>query len=133
MRRTHLAFSLARHLRRSAFRWAVRESRLVPAQVQNETTPEESAPPVSDEPPHSAILLEQFLDVCERRGWLSSSDRRLLTQAKIEGISYEELSRRNGHSAFAIQHRIQRAIDRLRRLTRNPKPAPPVQLELFPR
>ena len=41
----------------------------------------------------------------------TSTERRILTESKIEGLSCRELSQRNGHSAVAIQHRIQRLID----------------------
>jgi hypothetical protein len=59
-------------------------------------------------------------------------ERNLLIQFKVEGISCQELASRNGHSAIAIQHRIQRSLDRLRRLAKSPPGPVAKQLELFP-
>jgi hypothetical protein len=44
-----------------------------------------------------------------------------------------ELARRDSHSAVAIQHRIQRLLDRLRRVAQRTGPRSSEQLELFPR
>jgi DNA-directed RNA polymerase specialized sigma24 family protein len=132
-RQSHLAFTIARKMRRAAFRWAIRESRLALA-VEPGGSP--TAPFDTEAPKdhfHSVILLRQFLDSCERRGWLSPAERQLLTESKIEGVSCQELSRRNGQSPIAIQHRIQRLIDRLRRLAQKPPNNIPQQLELFPK
>ncbi len=124
-RSSHLAFTIARNLRRRTFRWAIHESRLA--------TPDESRVIVNDEalgdPHRAAILLDRFLDQCESAGCLSPDERHLLIQAKIEGVSCRELAAGNGHSPVAIQHRLQRIIERLRRLART---NPPRQLELFP-
>jgi DNA-directed RNA polymerase specialized sigma24 family protein len=131
LRQSHIAFSLARRIRRSAFRWAIHETKVPTVALLNEEKPNAAETALSLDRSHSAIALNEFLNSCERRGWISSAERHLLTQAKIEGISCQELSRSNGQSAGALQHRIQRALARLRRLTSPPKPAP-VQLELFP-
>jgi len=132
-RQSHLAFTVARRLRRAAFRWAIHECRF--AAVEDlaglPTTPPD--PEVSEDQSHSGVLLREFFDNCERKGWLTSTDRRILTQSKIEGVSCRELSRRHGHSSIAVQHRIQRLVDRLRRLTRKPPDDIPQQLELFPK
>src|ERR1700729_3227114 len=115
-RHSHLGFTIARKIRRSAFRWAIRESH---RSLRDETDGTPTAIleiDVSDEDPHADILLQQFLGDCQRRGWLSSEERDLLTQFKLEGISCPELARRGGHSAVAIRHRIQRLLERLRRI-----------------
>jgi DNA-directed RNA polymerase specialized sigma24 family protein len=132
-RQSHLAFTIARKIRRAAFRWAIHESRV--AAVDEPEGPPTMPPSlnVSGDHPHSAVLLRQFLDDCERKGWLTSTERQILTESKIEGLSCRELSRRNGQSAVAIQHRIHRLIDRLRRLARAPSNDVPQQLELFPK
>jgi len=129
-RYSHLAFTIARKIRRLAFRWAMRESRIgLPEEVNGGSmTFQLSAPP---NPTQSALLLHEFLDSCERGGWLSAAERRLLMQFKIEGLSCQELSRRNGHSAIALQHRIQRLVDRLRRLSKEPATGIAQQLQLF--
>jgi DNA-directed RNA polymerase specialized sigma24 family protein len=131
-RNSHLAFTVARKLRRSAFRWAIRESRL---SVQDENGTSRAEFPDTDariEKVHSHILLERFLDNCERRKWLSADERELLTQFKLDGISALELARRNGHSAVAIKHRVQRLIGRLRRIAQSSGRRVPEQLNLFP-
>jgi len=132
-RQSHFAFTIARRIRRAAFRWAIHESRIAAAEEPDgaPTTPPELE--ASKDHSHSEALLREFLDNCERRGWLTSIERRILTQSKIEGVSCQELSRRNGHSPVALQHRIKRLIDRLRRLTRKPPNDIPQQLELFPK
>jgi len=131
--RSHLAFTIARKIRRTAFRWAIHESRI--ASVEEPDGPPTIPPSlhVSQDRSRSAALLRQFLDDCERKGWLTSTERRILTESKIEGLSCRELSRRNGHSAVAIQHRVYRLIDRLRRLAQTPSNNIPQQLELFPK
>ncbi|MFZ3217680.1 MAG: hypothetical protein WA192_16600 [Candidatus Acidiferrales bacterium] len=132
-RHSHLAFTIARKIRRSAFRWAIRESRI---SLRNEMDGTATGILESDlrvEDSRSKILLQHFLDDCERRGWLSSAERELLTQFKLEGVSGPELARRSGHSVVAIRHRIQRLLDRLRRIARRPRPREPEQLKLFSR
>jgi DNA-directed RNA polymerase specialized sigma24 family protein len=85
----------------------------------------------SDGDSHTTILLQQFLDNCQRRGWLSYEERELLTQFKLEGVSCPELARRSGHSVVAIRHRIQRLLDRLRRIAQTSDNGTPEQLNLF--
>ena len=131
-RRSHLAFSIARKMRRRAFRWAIHESR---RSLQDETDANPTAPHethVGDEDSRSRILLGQFLDSCQRRGWLSPEERKLLTQFKLDGISGPELARRNGHSVVAIRHRIHRLLGRLRRIARKSGTGSSEQLDLFP-
>jgi DNA-directed RNA polymerase specialized sigma24 family protein len=130
-RHSHLAFAISRKVRRSAFRWAIGESR---GSLRDETdailpTPTETE--MVQENPHSNIMLRQFLDNCQRRGLLSVEERELLTKYKLEGISGPELARRNGHSAVAIRHRVQRVLGRLRRAAQNSGKSMPEQLNLF--
>jgi DNA-directed RNA polymerase specialized sigma24 family protein len=130
-RHSHLGFTIARKIRRSAFRWAIRESH---RSLRDETDGTPTAIleiDVSDEDPHADILLQQFLGDCQRRGWLSSEERDLLTQFKLEGISCPELARRGGHSAVAIRHRIQRLLERLRRIAQTSGNGTPEQLSLL--
>ena len=133
-RRSHLAFTIARKIRRSAYRWAIRESR---TSLRNDIDGTPTIFPdleVSGEDSRSNILLQQFLDDCQRKGWLSAEERELLTQFKLEGTSGHELALRSGHSVVAIRHRIQRLLDRLRRIAGKPGTAiAPEQLNLFSR
>lgn len=132
-RRSHIAFTIARKLRRRAFRWAIHEAR-GGAREETDGSPTTEVEEVVEEEPFSAkILLRQFLDDCQRIGSLSCEERDLLVQFKIEGVSCQELALRNGHSAVAIRHRVQRLLDRLRRIARKAPGGLPEQLELFPR
>jgi len=133
-RRSHLAFTIARKIRRSAYRWAIRESRTSLRNDMDGTPATLPDSEVSGQDSRSSILLEKFLDDCQRGGWLSAEERELLTQFKLEGSSGQELARRSGHSAVAIRHRIQRLLDRLRRIAAKPGTAvAPEQLNLFSR
>jgi DNA-directed RNA polymerase specialized sigma24 family protein len=129
--RSHLAFIVARRMRRSAFRWAIRESRLdLPTDRDPGPTPSAEGDQ-SREESHAGVLLAKFLDDCQRRGWLSEEERRLLAQFKLEGIAGAELAHRSGHSVTAIYHRIQRLLERLRRIAQKSGGATPEQLDLF--
>jgi DNA-directed RNA polymerase specialized sigma24 family protein len=130
-RQSHLAFTIARKIRRSTFRWAIRESRRSLREDTNRTPTARVETDMGDDDSHADILLQKFLDECQRRGWLSEKERELLTQFKLEGLSGPELARRNGHSAVAIRHRIHRLLGRLRRIARMPGNARPEQLNLF--
>ncbi|MGH9697824.1 MAG: hypothetical protein ACRD5R_05700 [Candidatus Acidiferrales bacterium] len=131
-RRSHLGFAVARKIRRSAFRWAIREShRSLRDEMDGIATALLATDDASHEDSHADILLQQFLGDCQRRGWLTSEERELLTQFKLEGISCSDLARRSGYSAVAIRHRIQRLVDRLRRIAQTSGNGTPEQLDLF--
>jgi DNA-directed RNA polymerase specialized sigma24 family protein len=132
-RQSHVAFTVARKLRRLSFRWAIRESRGAPAGELDGDPPfvEQAA---VEEPYYPELVLNRFLDGCERMGWLSAEERDLLVRFKLEGASSEEIAGRNGHAAAAVRHRIQRLLDRLRRLAQQTRwQRTPEQLELFSR
>jgi DNA-directed RNA polymerase specialized sigma24 family protein len=130
-RRSHLGFTIARKMRRSAFRWAIRDSRTFLSDETDTTAHTILGTDVSDEGPYSDILLDQFLGDCQRRGWLSSEERELLTQFKLERISALELARRTGYSAVAIRHRVHRVLGKLRRIAQTSSKETPEQLTLF--
>jgi DNA-directed RNA polymerase specialized sigma24 family protein len=132
-RQSHIAFTIARKLRRIAFRWAIRESRGATPEDSDGNPTTDAEDVVTEDAFHAGILLRQFLDSCQKTGWISREERSLLVQFKIEGVSCRELAHRNGHSSVAIQHRIQRLLDRLRRLAQNSPRGLSRQLELFPR
>jgi DNA-directed RNA polymerase specialized sigma24 family protein len=130
-RQSHLGFTIARKIRRSAFRWAIRDSRTFLPDETDATANTILGMEVSDENPHSDILLDQFLGDCQRRGWLSSEERDLLTQFKLERISALELARRTGYSAVAIRHRVHRVLGKLRRIAQTSSKGTAEQLTLF--
>jgi DNA-directed RNA polymerase specialized sigma24 family protein len=130
-RRSHLAFTIARKMRRSAFRWAIRESRI---KLSNETDHSHAAPEETEtggDASHAAVLLADFLDKCQHRGWLTEEERQLLIRFKLEGLTGAELARRSGRSALAIRHRVQRLLERLRRIAQKPGAGTAEQLDLF--
>jgi DNA-directed RNA polymerase specialized sigma24 family protein len=130
-RRSHLGFTIARKVRRSAFRWANREAHRSLWDETNGTSATALATDASDDASHAHILLGKFLDNCQRRGWLSTEERELLIEFKVDGTSCPELARRNGHSVVAIRHRIQRLLDRLRRIAQTSDNGTARQLNLF--
>jgi hypothetical protein len=132
-RRSHLAFAVAREVRRRAFRWAIRESRhaFKDDLAAAPEAPVELGLRVVDQ--HSEIVLQQFLDACQRKGLLNREERNLLTRFKLEGVTGAELARNNGHSAVAIRHRVQRVIERLRRAAKHQSDGTAKQLDLFVR
>jgi len=130
-RHSHLGFTIARKVRRSAFRWAIREAHRSLWDETNGTSATVLETDASDDDSHASFLLGQFLDNCQQRGWLSTEERELLTEFKLEGISCPELARRNGHSVVAIRHRIQRLLDRLRRIAQSSGSEASQQLNLF--
>jgi len=133
-RHTHLAFTISRKLRRQAFRWAIRESRGRTPEEADGASNTDADEVAGEEPLHAEVHLDRFLDHCQKLGWLSLEERELLVRSKIEGVTCQELAARNGHGAIAVQHRIQRLVDRLRRLARGSEwRRAPEQLELFAR
>lgn len=135
-RGTHLAFTIARRLRRQAFRWGIRESRRVPpAEIIGDPVADTEVEDLAGEQPfYAAVFLDRFLDNCRKMGWLSEEERDLLVRFKIGGATCEELAGQNGPTAVAMQHRMQRLLDRLRRLARRTRwGRAPEQLELFSR
>ena len=129
--RSHLAFFVARKMRRSAFRWAIRESRLdLPSEGNAAPATSEESDQSRDES-HAGLLLAKFLDDCQHRGWLTEEERQLLAQFKLEGVRAADLARRSGHTSTAIHHRIQRLLDRLRRIARKTAGGAAEQLDLF--
>jgi DNA-directed RNA polymerase specialized sigma24 family protein len=133
-RGSHVAFTIARKLRRKAFRWAIHESRGANSEEVDGDPTEYLGGVIAEEPLYAEVLLQQFLDSCQKRGWLSLEERDFLVQFKIEGVTCQELAGRNGHSPVAVQHRIQRLLGKLRRLAQRTRwKRAPEQLELFPR
>jgi DNA-directed RNA polymerase specialized sigma24 family protein len=130
-RRSHLAFTIARKMRRGAFRWAIRESRIKLADEPDRSRALPDETETSGDASQATVLLADFLDKCQRRGWLTEEERQLLIRFKLEGLSGAELARRSGRSALAIRHRVYRLLERLRRIAQKPGAGIPEQLDLF--
>jgi DNA-directed RNA polymerase specialized sigma24 family protein len=132
-RQSHLAFTIARKLRRQAFRWAIHETRGKFPEESTGDAMEEVKNAVAEEPVYAEVALERFLDSCQKMGWLSIEERELLVRFKLDGVTCREIAGRNGNAAAAVRHRIQRLLDRLRRLAHRTRwEKSPEQMELFP-
>ncbi|MGH9713639.1 MAG: hypothetical protein ACRD5M_10110 [Candidatus Acidiferrales bacterium] len=114
--KTHLSFALARSLRRNAIRWARRETLILlqrERRQQERKSVRESAADANFEP---ISLLHDFLDYCCRIGIVSQFERDLLIKLKVEGFLAKEAS--DTHTVLsgkAVQRRIERIMDRLRK------------------
>jgi DNA-directed RNA polymerase specialized sigma24 family protein len=114
---SHFAFAITRAMRRSAFRWAIREADLaLPSNLEGTSLDEFSAERSSSF--ESAILLEAFLSRCVTSGLLTPAEHELLLLFKIQGVSSEVLAAKHQLSDVAFRHRMQRVIDKLRRAAR---------------
>jgi DNA-directed RNA polymerase specialized sigma24 family protein len=132
-RRSHLAFTIARKLRRQAFRWAIREARGAAVEDPDPLADADGEQTGAEEPLYAEVALRTFLENCAKLGWLSIEERELLVHFKLDGVSCQEIAGRNGHAAEAVRHRIHRLVERLRRLARRTRwERAPEQLELFP-
>jgi hypothetical protein len=104
---SHVAFAMARLLRRNAFVWAERESRAWTAELSDEEDVG-AGTQRSHNPVEQAIVLRHFLDRCHQRGVISAEDLELLIQVKLEespGSTYSNASRQ----------RVKRLVGKLRR------------------
>jgi hypothetical protein len=112
-RDSHLAFAIARFLRRNAFAWAERESR---SKGQNSDVADlELAPHAGGaETIERAALLRHFLDRCRQRGILSGQDLKLLVQCKLEELPSADYSN-------ASRQRMKRLLGKLRRAAKRPR------------
>ena len=112
-RGSYLAFVLARMVRRNAFHWAKRESRIPGCADRDDPL---SEPVVLSGIPESLerrALLRHFLFCCARDGLLSGSDLELLTHIKLEGRLGEPGEASAGYSN-ALRQKVKRVIRKLR-------------------
>jgi hypothetical protein len=109
---THLAFSLARELRRAVSLWVQDEARLLP-QSPNSSTPERSIS--AADLFEREVQLRHFLARSLRTGALDEDDLHLLIDFKLEA-GIEE--RRNGPASNAVRQRMKRLLSKMRRHAR---------------
>jgi DNA-directed RNA polymerase specialized sigma24 family protein len=113
---SHFAFTITRAMRRSAFRWALREADFTAASIEETALYELPSDATPNFEPR--IILDEFLSRCLSCGLLSPSEHELLLLSKIQGVSSEVLAARYNVSEVAFRHRMHRVIDRLRRVAR---------------
>jgi hypothetical protein len=114
-RNGYFSLAIARELRRSAYRWAIRESRKSLPADEGEEAEHAKSYPVADGHFESSVLLQEFFSRCEESGILSTSDIEFLTKLKLEGYEAKEILGMNGaNTAKAVHNRYQRILKRLR-------------------
>lgn len=114
---SHVAFTIIRAMRRSAFRWAMREADFAAAAYSQET----ALNALPADPEHNIetrIALNDFLSRCLSCGVLNPSEYELLVLFKIQGVSLGTLAAGRRLSDVALRHRVQRVVERLRRVAR---------------
>jgi DNA-directed RNA polymerase specialized sigma24 family protein len=111
-RRSHLAFAIARAVKRHVFTWAERESRKLARFEELRTEPQ---------PGNETAVLERltalrlFLHRCVTSGMLTETELHLLLDFKLNGGKAEEIGGSNGISANAVRQRFKRLLAKLRR------------------
>ncbi len=117
MRQTHIAFAIARTVKRSLFAWAKREGMVVAVDQQIS----EDAFLVSEEELFEQhAVLRHFLYRCIAKGLLANDELDLLLQFKLDGDRGEDLGDSEGISANAFRQRAKRLLAKLRRLAQTP-------------
>jgi DNA-directed RNA polymerase specialized sigma24 family protein len=111
---SYVAASIIEWTKRNTIRWAIRQYR--------SGDREETGIIIDDlvESPDSAyfeleIQLRDLLDKSVASELISSEDAKLLIAYEIEGMSGEELGKREGLDPKALSHRVRRAIQRMNR------------------
>lgn len=112
----YLSARLARGVRKSLFRWAIKESRKLSEAQLADGLPSDHAEPTADVDLETPCILSRFLARCIETGALTHSEYDLLVKFSLEGLQAKELANGNsGLTPTAIHHRLQRIVCRLRR------------------
>jgi hypothetical protein len=112
-RHSHVAFAIARFLRRNAFAWAAREGRGTLNGFGGMESLERAANRDGPQPIERVAMLRHFLDRCLQRGVLSSEDLQQLVQFKLGELLSADTSN-------ASRQRMKRLLGKLRRAARRP-------------
>jgi hypothetical protein len=113
-RDSHLAFAIARLLRRNAFAWAEREGRGARLGFGGIDSLERASHRDGPQPVEREAFLRHFLDRCRRQGVLSAEDLELLVQFKLDELPSAEYSN-------ASRQRMKRLLAKLRRAAKRPR------------
>ena len=112
-----LPIMLARSLRKNAFRWAEKESRVLLQREREREGQLKRNESARDDNFESVSILNDFLDYCCQIGALSKFECDLLIKIRIEGFLVKEISSTNPVlSARAVESRIQRILKRLQKI-----------------
>jgi hypothetical protein len=118
---SHLAFALARRVKRGTYAWAQQET------ASREPFALAVFPPALDEDSFERlVLLRHLLDRATARAVIDTADLQLLVQIKLDGepgeVFYEEL----GLTPNAFRQRVKRLLAKLRRMAAT-KPGSPTR------
>jgi len=114
-RNGYFSAALARGVRKSVFRWAIKESRMVPQAELLDAFPSNHAEPIADVDLETPCVLRSFLTRCIETGVLTHSEYDLLVKFSLEGLQAKELANGNsGLTPTAFHRRLQRIMTRLR-------------------
>jgi len=109
-RESHLAFAIARAVKREVFEWAAREGAKEALLVRDA----DLLPRIVEDPFERHAQLEHFLERCAARGDLTASELDLLLRLKLEGSNGTAAAR--GPLSNAGRQRLKRVMAKLRRL-----------------
>ena len=117
-RQSHLAFALARALKRQLFEWAAHEGSVL-------QTADKYAAPCCESGDDDEVIerhasLRHFLRRCFAQGLLNDSELNLLFQVKLDGNTGEEVALSNAISSNAVRQRMKRLLAKLRRIASAP-------------
>ena len=114
----HLLLALVREFRKNTFRWAIKEARITTTEDVN--TDGQAPELVSEDNLQRDYEIGEFLQHCRSRGALSEADYELLVKFQCEGFEAAELRGGKWRSAKAVHHRLEKILNRLRRLAEDP-------------
>ena len=116
-RESHLAFAIARKVRRRTLEWASRETLslngIMKSWVDADSTP-------SDDGLEQHLLLRDFLHRVSQRGNIDGIEINLLIHVKLDGEPGDSFSEQLGLSPNAFRQRLKRLRAKLRRLAQTP-------------
>jgi len=113
-RRSHLAYAVARELKRHVFTWAERESRtMAPLEDLYGEIPVSSHELSSLE---RLAQLRHFLRRCVSRGMLTDAELHSLLESKLNGGNAGEFGGLDGISPNAVRQKSKRLLAKLRRI-----------------
>ena len=122
--RSHFGFTLARKLRGSLFQWARGEF---------ESTSQFAAQQIGDSFPFTQTaeesferhaILRHFLNLCQRRAYLTPDEINLLIDLKLEETIDAGVSGPKGRTSNPFRQRVKRLMTKLRRLARTAANSP---------
>ena len=116
-RRSHLAYAVAREIKRHVFSWAQRESRTMAP--LDDLYGEIPAPAYELSSLERLTQLRHFLRRCVSRGMLTDAELDSLVESKLNGGNLAELGALDGISPNAVRQKLKRLLAKLRRIAHN--------------